>query len=192
MWASLREAVHDPLLLRWSALSVISTMLDEVFLSFVVLYLRDMLHVSEALIAVIVALQTLADLAGLFVLEYLLKGRRHSPTRLLTWLSIATLAGVLGLLVIHTLWLVVVALLVISASCAGWYPLAKAEAYARKPANSGVVRVVIGLGAPLEIVLPGVIGLISASFGLLTGLGVLGLAPVLVLLLLPHRRGLKR
>lgn len=49
MWASLREAVHDPLLLRWSGLCVIPTMLDEVFLSFVVLYLRDMLHVSEAL-----------------------------------------------------------------------------------------------------------------------------------------------
>ncbi|HEX3641288.1 MAG TPA: MFS transporter, partial [Ktedonobacteraceae bacterium] len=191
IWASLREAVHDPLLLRWSALSIIPTMLDEVFLSFVVLYLRDILHVSEALIALIVTLPMLASFVGLFLLEHLLKHRQCSPTRLLTWLSIATLVGVLGLLVIHTLWMVIVALLVISASCSGWYPLAMAEAYARKPARSGVVRMVIGLGNPFEMALPGAIGLICASFGIFTGLSVLGLAPVLMLILLPHRRGLK-
>jgi len=191
IWASLREAVHDPLLLRWSALSIIPTMLDEVFLSFVVLYLRDILHVSEALIALIVTLPMLASFVGLFLLEHLLKRRQPSPTCLLTWLSMATLVGVLGLLVIHTLWMVIVALLVISASCAGWYPLAKAEAYARKPSRSGVVRIVIGLGNSFEIALPGAIGLICASFGIFTGLSVLGLAPVLMLILLPHRHGLK-
>jgi len=35
------------------------------------------------------------------------------------------------------------------------------------------------------MVMPGAIGLISASFGILTGLAVLGFAPVLMLLLLP-------
>jgi MFS family permease len=188
IWASLREAMHDPLLLRWSVLAAIPTMLDEVFLSFVVLYLRDTLHVSETLIALIVTLQMLASLAGLFLLERLLKRYQPSPVRLLTQLSIATLFGVLCLLLIHTLWMVITSLLVISITCTGWYPLAKAEAYARKPDRSGVVRVITGLGDPLEVVLPALVGLVSASFGILAGLSILGLAPVLMLLLLPHRR----
>lgn len=188
LWANLRAALRDPQLLRWSALSIIPTMLDEVFLGFVALYLHDVLHASETLIALILALQMLASFLGLFLLERLLKRRRFAPALLLTWLSLATLAGVIGLLLARILWLTVVSLLVISLSCAGWYPLAKAEAYARKPANSGIVRAVIGLGQPFEMVLPGAIGLISASFGILAGLATLGLAPVLMLLLLLSRR----
>lgn len=187
-WASLREALRDPQLLRWAALSVIPTMLDEVFLGFVALYLRDILLVSEAGIALILTLQMLASFAGLFLLDWLLKGRGLRPVNLLTWLALGTLAGVLGLLVARTLWLVVVTLLVIGFSCAGWYPLAKAEAYARKPSKAGVVRTVVSLGMPFEMALPGVIGFISARFGVLTGLGVLGLAPLLVLSLLPYRQ----
>ncbi len=188
LWASLREALHDPLLLRWAALSLIPTMLDEVFLGFVSLYLRDVLHLSVAGIALILTLQMLASFVGLFLLDRLLKGRGLNAVRLLTWLALGTLVGVLGLLFAHALWLVIVSLVVISCSCAGWYPLAKAEAYARRPTSSGVVRTVISLGAPFEMVLPGAIGLISASFGVLVGLGVLGLAPLLMLLLLPYRR----
>ena len=185
--ASLSEALHDPQLLRWSILTIIPSMLDEVFLSFVVLYLNDVLHVSEAMIALIITLQMLASMAGLFLLEYLLKRSQHSAVFLLRWSSLMTAFGVLLLLIAHTLWLIIVALLLISLSCSGWYPLAKAEAYARKPASSGVVRTVIGLGEPIIMTLPGAIGFISASFGVLNGLGVLGIAPVLMLLLLPHR-----
>ncbi|MEO7020697.1 MAG: MFS transporter [Ktedonobacteraceae bacterium] len=188
LWASLREALHDPLLLRWAALSLIPTMLDEVFLGFVSLYLRDVLYLSVAGIALILTLQMLASFVGLFLLDRLLKGRGLNAVRLLTWLALGTLVGVLGLLFAHALWLVIVSLVVISCSCAGWYPLAKAEAYARRPASSGVVRTVISLGAPFEMALPGAIGLISASFGVLVGLGVLGLAPLLMLVLLPYRR----
>jgi MFS family permease len=188
VWAGLREALRDPLLLRWSALTLIPAMLDEVFLGFVSLYLHDGLHISESLIALILTLQMVASFLGLFLLDRLLKRRKLAPVRSLFWLSLFTLVGVVSLLIFHTLWPTVAALLAINFGCAGWYPLAKAEAYARRPASSGVVRTVIGLGEPLEMVLPGVIGLISASFGVLTGLGVLGLAPVLMLLLLPYRR----
>ena len=188
LWTSLREALRDPLLLRWSALSLIPTMLDEVFLGFVTLYLRDALHVGEAGIALVLTLQMLASFASLFLLDRLLQSRGLRPVRLLTYLALCTSVGVLGLLFAHSLWLVIVSLLVISGSCAGWYPLAKAEAYARRPTSSGIVRTVISLGAPFEMALPGVIGLISANFGVLAGLGVLGLAPLLVLALLPYRR----
>ncbi len=81
----------------------------------------------------------------------------------------------------------IIALVIISASCAGWYPLAKSEAYARKPAHANMVNTVISLGAPFEMVLPATIGLISANFGIIAGLTALGSAPILMLLLLPYQ-----
>ena len=158
VWTNLRAALRDPLLLHWSALALILT------------------------------LQMLAGFLGLFAFERWVLPRHLAPTLLLTWLSLATLLGVLGLLFAHALWLVIVSLLVINLNCVNWYPLAKAEAYARRPGSSGLVRTVIGLGQPFEMVLPGAVGLISASFGVLAGLGALGLAPLLMLLLLPTRR----
>lgn len=38
LWAGLREALRDPVLLRWAALSLIPTMTDEVFLGFVAIH----------------------------------------------------------------------------------------------------------------------------------------------------------
>lgn len=188
VWASLREALRDPLLLRWSALTIIPTMLDEIFLGFVSLYLHDVLHLSEALVALLVTLQMVASFLGLFLLDRVLKRRQLAPVRALFWFSLVALVGVAGLLLFHALWLVIAALLVISFCAASWYPLAQAEAYARRPTSSGVVRVVISLGAPFDMLLPGAVGLISAHFGILAGLGILGLAPVLMLLLLPYRQ----
>lgn len=187
-WMYLRAALRDTLLLRWAALTIIPAMLDEVFLGFVALYLRDAWHLHEALIGLIVALEMLASLLGLFILERWLLHRGRTSVFWLTWLALATLLGVFALLFAHLLWLVVLALFLIHLSCAGWYPLAMAEAYARRPDSSGVVRAVINLGQPFEMVLPGIIGGVCARFGVLTGLGVLGLAPVLILVLLPRRR----
>jgi predicted MFS family arabinose efflux permease len=188
MWVGLRQALRDPLLLRWSALAIIPSMLDEIFLGFVALYLHDVLHVSQENIALILILQMSASFLGLFVLDRLLKARHPSSTRLLFWLSLATLVGVGGLLTIHVLWLTILMLALISFSCACWYPLAQSEAYACRPGRSGVVRAVISLGTPFEMVLPGAIGLIASTFGVLASIGVLGLAPVLMLVLLPRSK----
>ncbi|GCE12408.1 MFS transporter [Tengunoibacter tsumagoiensis] len=187
-WSNLRDALRDPLLVRWAALSLIPTMLDEVFLGFVALYLRDIVHISEAGIALIMLLQMLSSFVGLLLLDRVLKRRNLRPVHLLTLLALTTLLGMVVLLFAHTLWLTILALLVISGSCAGWYPIAKAEAYACRPGSSGLVRTVISLGAPFEMALPGAIGLISLNFGVLAGLGVLGLAPLLMLALLPYRQ----
>ncbi|HVU67851.1 MAG TPA: MFS transporter [Ktedonobacteraceae bacterium] len=188
IWTTLRAAVRDPLLLRWSALTLIPTMLDEIFLGFVALYLRDVLHLDEALIALILTLQMAASFLGLFLLDLLLKRRQLATVRTLFWLSLVTLLGVVGVLAVHVLWFVVMALLVVSFCSAAWYPLAHAEAYACRPVSSGTVRTVIGLGAPLEMALPGVVGLVAANAGILAGLGMLSLAPVLMLALLPYRQ----
>jgi hypothetical protein len=48
-----------------------------------------------------------------------------------------------------------------------------------------MVRTLISLGGPFEIVLPGIVGLIASNSGIRAGVAVLGIAPLLVLLLLP-------
>jgi len=78
-------------------------------------------------------------------------------------------------------------LFVIGFGSSGLYPIAKAEAYARQPGHSGTVRAIISFGAPFEVVLPGIVGLIAGHFGILFGLGFLGLAPLLILVLKPHQ-----
>lgn len=185
---NVREALRDPLLLRWTALSMIPTMVDEIFLGFTALYLRDVLRVDEVMIGLIVTLQMVGSLLGLFALDRYLKHATIVPVRLLALLAAITLPGMISLFITRSLWLVALSLFAIAFCAAGWYPLAQAEAYARMPGRSGTVRAITSFGAPFEMALPGVVGLLASSYGILAGLGLLGLAPVLMLALVPWRQ----
>jgi predicted MFS family arabinose efflux permease len=187
VWASMRKALRDPVLLRWAALSIIPTMVDEVFLGFVALYLHDVLQASQETIAVIVAIQMAGALLGLFVLDRFLKRSTIAPHRLLFWLAVLVLVAMIAFLSTRSIWFAALMLFVISFGAAGWYPIAQAQAYTRLPGRSGTVRAIVGLGAPFEVALPGVVGLIAGRFGVLAGVGLLGLAPVLIILLVPWR-----
>ncbi len=186
--ASLCEALRNPHLLRWAILSIIPTMMDEIFLGFVALYLHDALHVNEAMVSFVIAIHMIGDLLGLLALGPLAK--RMAPQQLLLWLALLTLIGVIGFLITNSIWLATFALFIIGLGVAGWYPIAQAEAYAQLPGRSGTVLAIIGLGTPFEIALPGIVGFIAGRFGLLAGLGFLGLAPIFMLLLIPrHKKG---
>src|SRR6266566_704013 len=69
LWSGLREALRDRVLLRWAVLSLIPTMMDEVFLGFVALYLRDVLHASQVIIGVALTISMAGSLLGLFTLD---------------------------------------------------------------------------------------------------------------------------
>jgi len=191
-WMSLRAALRDPVLLRWAALALIPTMMDEVFFGFVSLYLRDALRASQAAIGLILALALAGALFGLFTLDRLFKSRAIPPQRLLLWLVLLNLVGVIGLLTTRSIELAACTLFVIGFGAAGWFPIAQAEAYARLPGRSGTVRVVASLGAPFEVALPAIVGFIAGRFGLLAGVGFLGLAPVMMLMLFPWRKKIRR
>jgi len=188
LWAGLREALRDPVLLRWAALSLIPTMMDEVFLGFVALYLRDVLHASQVVIGVALTVSMVGSLVGLLTLDRVFRKSRISSVRLLSWLALLSLVGVIGFLVTRSIWLATVTLFVIHLGVAGWYPIAKAQAYDRQPGRSGTVRAVIALGAPFEVALPGLVGFVAGRFGALAGVALLGLGPVLILLLVPKSR----
>jgi Na+/melibiose symporter-like transporter len=186
-WKILSQAVRNPQLLRWGLLALIPTMVDEVLLGFVALYLRDMLHASEVTIGLLLTGSLLSTLLGLTLLDRLPWLRRavsQHPERLLAGMALVVLAGMILLLTTHTIWLAGLAMGIIGLGAAGWYPIAQAQTYAQLPGHSSLVRAITGLGAPFDAALPALVGFLAARFGLIAGLALLGSAPLLILLLL--------
>lgn len=179
-----RAALRDPLLLRWAVVVRLCSMVDEIFLGFAALYLRDVRHASAPATSLILAAGMSGTVLGLLALHRLFK--HVSGPWLLPWLALLTLLGVVGLLLAPTLWLAAGALFLFDLSAAGWYPISKAAAYARMPGRTGTVQAVITLGDPFEVALPLVVGLLAGQFGVVAGLAFLGLAPLGVLLLAPR------
>lgn len=185
MLAALRLALRDTILLRWVILSVITTMLDEIFLTFLVLYLRDVLHASPLASGLTLGVGTAGGFLGLFVLDRLLE--RIRPLRLLQIASLLALAGVAGLLLVRAQWFVPLAYFVMSLGSDCLYPIVDAQAYARLPGRSGMKSFISSLGQPFEILLPAIVGFVAGRFGLLASLALLGSAPLFFLLLVPGK-----
>jgi predicted MFS family arabinose efflux permease len=186
-WRALSQAVRNPELLRWGLLALIPTMVDEVLLGFVALYLRDILHASETTIGLLLTGTLLSSLLGLTLLDrqpWLRRAASQVPHRLLAGMAVIVLAGMLLLLTTRTIWLAGLALGVVGLGAAGWYPIAQAQTYAQLPGRSSLVRAITGLGAPFDAALPAIVGFLAARFGLLAGLAFLGSAPLLLLLAL--------
>ena len=193
LWASLRLAIYsalrDRVLLRWMGILLMATMVDEVFLGFAGLLLHDRLHASVGATSLLLALGMIGGMIGLFALERFLTSRpeqHRAGVRLLPWLALLTLAGIVALLLAPALWLAGVALFAIGLGATSWYPVARAATYDRLPGRAGLARAITGLIMPLELALPAVVGLLAERFGLVVALGFLGVAPVGVLLLIPR------
>ncbi len=99
--------------------------------------------------------------------------------------SLIALVGVLGLLLLRVLWFAPLAFFIVSLGSACLYPIVEAQAYARLPGRSGMMRFISSLGQLFGIVLPALVGFVAGRFGLLAGLALLGSAPVFFLLLAP-------
>ena len=186
------EALGDSTLMRWAGVVLLCTMLDEVFLAFMGLYLRDALHTTTLQMSIALGSFLVGGMIGLVILDRMhtmaaQRGKEIRGERVLFWLALGVLANIAILLIAHTLWATTVTLFLIGAGAAGWYPLAKAAAYDMRPGKTGLVRAVIAVGAPFETVLPTIVGIIAGHFGIAAGIAFLGLAPLGVLALLPRR-----
>ena len=178
----LRVALRDPLLLRWVTLSILPTMLDEIFVVYATLYMHDTLHMNTALIGSLLTIHMIGAFLGLFVLERVLL-RRFAPHHILIGLALIIIAGMVCFLTLHAIWFTGLALFVIGVGVAGLYPVALGQAYQYYPGRSGIVRAVISLGAPFEVVLPSIVGFIAGGFGVMASICLLGTAPIFVILL---------
>lgn len=180
----LRAALRDLALLRWAGVVLLCGMVDEIFLGFAALFLRDHLHASAAAVTLMILAGSLSALVGVAGLDRLLV--YVSGSRLLPWLALVALVAMVAFVFAPGLWLAAPALCLLDLAAAGWYPIAQAAAYGCMPGRSGTVRTVIALGAPFEVVLPGIVGMLAARFGITAGVAFLGLAPLGVLLLAPR------
>ena len=183
--AGLRMAVRDRVLLRWMGVELAAAMLDEVFISFAALYLHDHLGATPAQVGFALLPGAIAALLSLAVLERVLPTveRRY----LLPITALVALCGMVVLLTAGSLPVAVTGLVVVHAGAAVWYPVARAAAYDRYPGRSGLVRAILSITDLVELVLPVGVGLVAARSGILMGLALLGVAPILVLLLAPRR-----
>jgi FSR family fosmidomycin resistance protein-like MFS transporter len=186
MWQTLGKAVRNPELLRWAFLTKVPpTMVDEIFLGFAALYLHDVVGLNQIEIGAMIIVAMVGSLLALLLLDRLTWLRNlalRSPQRLLAMTALLVLLAVLLLLSVRNIWLIGLAMFLMHLGSACWYPIAKARAYDQLPGRSGMVRAVMGLGSPLEMALPAVVGFIAGQFGILAGLALLGSAPVLILL----------
>jgi predicted MFS family arabinose efflux permease len=183
--AGVREALGNRELLRWAGVVLLATMPDEVFLAFAAFFLHDHSHASESVVSLVLAIGIASGLLALIVIDRL--SQRFAGVRLLPRLAAITLAGFILFLWAPTIEIAGLGLILVEIGAAGWYPIAKAAAYSICPGRPGVVLAVMSLGIPLDIALPGCIGLLASHFGLPWAIGVLALSPLGVLLLQPRR-----
>jgi Na+/melibiose symporter-like transporter len=180
--AGLRVAFGNPLLFCWVAMAIFPILLDEVFRSFAGLYLQDMLHLHTGQVEVFLALETASGFLGLVITEWLLWLRM--PIRwLFFWSAIVVLFSTVGFLLTREVRIAVVMLCLAGAGSIAWFPLAKAQVYDRLPGYSGTGRALLSLGAPFNVIIPSVVGFISATYGIVAGVGFLTLAPLGIILL---------
>jgi FSR family fosmidomycin resistance protein-like MFS transporter len=184
--AGVREALGNRELLRWAGIVLISSMPDEVFLAFAAFYLHDHTRASEGAIGLVLAIGIASGLLALILMDRL--SHRVAGIKLLPWLAVIALAGFIVFLSASTMPVATVGLILVEIGAAGWYPIAKAAAYSICPGRPGVVLAVLSLGIPVDIALPGCIGLLASHFGLVWAIGALALSPLGVLLLQPRRQ----
>lgn len=183
----LREALHDTKLIRWTILSLLPAMLDEVFIVYATFYLRDVISVNTGVIGILLAIHMIGGFVELFVLDRVLL-QRMTPERLLTWLALLVIASMVGFLTLRSILWAAIMLFFLGLGVAGLYPIATAQAYKQFPGRSGTVRAVMSLGAPFEVVLPYIVGVVASRFGVVASLCLLGTAPLLILLLKPNKK----
>ncbi len=182
---SLRAALRNPTLLRWMVVVLLADMMDEVFLAFAALYLRDRLHFSPSLTGLAIGIGLAGGLVALVILDRV--AANLSTHAVLPWLAVLTCAGVALVIFAPAPWAAIAGLVAANAGAAGWYPLAKAQAYGALPGRTGTIRALLGLGEPYNVVLPAFTGFVAAHWGLGAALAFLGVSSVGVFLVAPRR-----
>ena len=158
--ATLREALRDRVLMAWLFGVALCDLLDEILVVFATIHIRDQLGGG----------------IGLVVLERLL-AKRSERAMLLACASACAIAFVAWILA-PALWLSVALMGLVGMFAAPLYPLAAAQAYARRPDASGSVLAAQSLFTPLGLALPFVVGFIADRAGTYVALLVLIAQPL--------------
>lgn len=184
-WARVRRGLADRRLLAWLGACTLCCLLDEIFVVFGALRLRDELGASPEVQALAFGLGALAAALGLLLGERLLA--RVEPLRLLRISCAACALAFVAWLWVDSLAASLAVLLVVELCAAPLYPICAAQAYACKPGESGLVAALDSALGWLQIVAPLGLGLIADRWGLELALACLLLQPIGVALLAARR-----
>jgi predicted MFS family arabinose efflux permease len=174
--AAVKLIASQRALLLWAGALVLCGLLDEIFVAFGSLYLRERLQLSARERSFVFEAWMIGSIAGLVVLQRLLPRVRA---------LVLLIATSIGSLLAFTAWLgasswpwSVCCAALLGFFDAPQYPLAKAQAYHAQPGRSGLVNAFSSLLLPIEIALPVLIGLVADRFGVLPALALLSVQPI--------------
>ena len=174
-----REALGNRRLLLWLAAAALCTLLDEIWIAFGSLYLRDSLGASVFERSVVFGCLMAGGLVGLAVTERALAGR--APLRVLAVCSAACALAYAGWVMAPTLWLSALMAALTAAFGFALYPLTKAQAYAALPERSATVAALAAAFGWLDLALLPVLAFIADGPGLIWVMVALSAQPLGVL-----------
>ena len=191
LWEAVRDALRDRVLVGWLFGLALCNLLDEILIVFASLHVRDALGGSPAWQSATIGAFVAGGAIGLVGLEWLLP--RHAERRLIIAFGIASAAAFVAWLAAPVAWLSALLMLFVGATSTPLYPLASAQAYARRPGRAGVIVVAGHLFAPFALALPWLLGAVADRAGTGVALSLLVAQPiglvVLAVATAPVRRG---
>jgi fucose permease len=176
VWAALRSALTDPVLISWLFATALCDLLDEIVIVFASIHVREDLGGSVLAQSATVAAFVTGGAIGLLALDVVL--RRRSEIAVLVACAVACALCYAAWLGASGPWATAVLMLPVGATAAPLYPLAAAQSYARRPDAPGSVLAASPLFTPLGLALPFVIGLVADHAGTTVALALLLVQPL--------------
>jgi FSR family fosmidomycin resistance protein-like MFS transporter len=179
------KAMRRPEVVRWLILLEFCNLLLDILLSFLALYLVDVVQVSESQAAFGVTVWVGVGLVGDFALIFLLE--RVKGLTYLRWSVVAETVLYALFLLVPSFELKLVALATLGFFNAGWYSILKGQLYSVMHGQSGAVMAVGTVTGILGSLLPLVIGLLADAFGLDVAMWALMAGPLVIWIGLPRK-----
>jgi len=176
LWQAVRDALRDRVLIAWLFGMALCNLLDEILVVFATIRVRDELGGSAVMQSATVGAFVAGGALGLVALDRLLV--RYREHQLMIGCGLLCAASFVAWLVAPTAALSAALMVPVGLTSAPLYPLATAQAYARRPERSGIVVVAGHLFAPFALALPWLLGVVADRAGVPAALALLVAQPV--------------
>ena len=179
------RALRKFAVVRWLLLLQASDLMLDILKSFLALYMVDVAGVSQSRAALTLAVWIGVGLIGDLLLIPLLERVRG-----LTYLRLSVVVVLLlypAFLLAPSFELKLVAAGLLGFANAGWYSILQGRAYTAMPGRSGTVMALGNVFGMATNLLPLILGVVSAAWGLNTAMWLLLAGPILLLVGLPRR-----
>jgi FSR family fosmidomycin resistance protein-like MFS transporter len=173
------RALRDREVLRWLALLESADLLVDVMRGFLALYLVDAAGATPALAAGALAALGLVDAAAGAALVRLVE--RVAPLRIVRGGAVAAMVLYPAALVVPWLGARIALFAAVAAATVGWYPLLMARLYERLPDRSGSAMALGSVSSAVAGVVPPLLGLVAAQYGVGAAMWLLLAGPLVVL-----------